>query len=217
MNPFNYPELQPSETFYFTCQMCGECCRNVNKAVMVESLDLYRMARHLKMDVADAADKYLEAANVAWGAPILLLQTTGADNACVFLQNGKCSIQPAKPRACRLYPLSVGPDDQNLSQFHIFNVSEKRHHNISQIHRTGAWVAANMRKEDREYIRFEYPALRTLGKIMRRIPRDREDNVTFLMIKYRFVLLETGQAFLPQFKRNMALLKKELELLANQK
>jgi len=212
--PYNdYPLMKPSEIFQFSCQNCGSCCKNVRQAVMVESLDLFRLARHLQMDIADVAERYTEVGIIAWGAPILLMKTTEPDGACVFLKDNRCSIQPVKTRACRLYPLSVGPDD-DLKKFLIFKVSAKQHHYKGRRYRAQEWVAANFRKEDREYVSTEYLAMHDCGKILHRIPRSREKDVQFLMLRWRYFQFETGQDFIRQFVRNMAALKRELEKLA---
>jgi len=210
----DYPQMRPNESFQFSCRKCGDCCRNVHSAVMVESLDLFRIARHLNMDMAEVADRYLEAANVAWGAPILLMKTTQPDDACVFLKDNKCGIhaENIRPRACRLYPLSVGPDD-GLKKFLIFKVSGKKHHYTGRRYRAQEWVAANFSKEDREYVSMEYRAIHEFGKILRRIPREREHDVLFQMLRWRYFQFETDQDFMPQFTRNMALLKLALEKL----
>ena len=179
---------------------------------MVESLDLFRIAKHLQMEMAEAAERFTEVGIVAWGAPILLMKTTEPGGACVFLKDNRCSIQSVKPRACRLYPLSVGPDD-NLREFLIFKVSAKQHHYTGQQYKAKVWVGANFRKEDREYISTEYLAIHDFGKIMRRIPRDLEKDVQFLMLRWRYFQYETDQGFMRQFLRNMAMLKKELKRL----
>ena len=106
INPYTeYPLMKPDETFQFTCRKCGDCCRNVRQAVMAESLDLFRIARHMNMAIAEVAERYLEVGIVAWGAPILLIKTTEPDAACVFLKDNRCSLHGSgtKPRACRLY------------------------------------------------------------------------------------------------------------------
>ena len=210
-----YPLMKPGETFQFICRNCGDCCRNVRQAVMVESLDLFRMARHLQMDVAEAAERYTDVGIIAWGAPILLMKTAEPDGACVFLKDNRCALHGSgsKPRACRLYPLSVGPDDA-LTKFLIFKVSAKQHHYKGRRYRAQEWIAANFSKEDREYVSTEYLALQDFGKLMRLIPRGREKDVLFLMLRWRYFQFETDQDFMRQFVRNMALLKRDLEKLA---
>ena len=40
--------VRPKDQFTFSCRQCGACCRNIEGCVMVESLDAYRMAKHLR-------------------------------------------------------------------------------------------------------------------------------------------------------------------------
>lgn len=40
--------VRPKDQFTFSCHQCGECCRNIEGCVMVESLDAYRLARYLR-------------------------------------------------------------------------------------------------------------------------------------------------------------------------
>ena len=97
-------------------------------SVLIDSLDLYRIAKFLKIEMCDAALKYTSIAFLAWGFPVLMLKTTEYCDSCIFLKSSKCGIQPVKPRACRLYPLGVGPDDDENNELLIFIVSEKEHH-----------------------------------------------------------------------------------------
>jgi Fe-S-cluster containining protein len=205
--------LRPEETFRFECRQCGECCRHVKAAVMIESLDLFKLARHFNLDTADVANWYLEAVTIEWGAPILVLKTKQHEDACVFLKAGKCSIQAVKPRVCRLYPLSVGPDDKNPDSFLFFNVSDQEHHFHGPEYRIGDWTDTNFNEEDREYIKTEYRAIHECGKLMKRIPREYEDRVIFQMLRYRYFQFETDEDFLRQYALNMAFLKRELQAL----
>lgn len=215
-NPYSeYPQMAPNETFAFSCKKCGACCKDVRNAVMVESMDLYRIAQHLHMDMAEVANHYLTAANVAWGAPILLMQTTEPEGACVFLKDNQCSIQSSKPRACRLYPLSVGPDD-TMKKFLIFKVSDKNHHfQKGRWYRAQQWVDANFGAVNRSYIKMEYRDMKECGAIMRRISRNREDDVVRLMLQWRYFQYDMEEAFVIQYIYNMKMLKQELEKLAN--
>jgi len=211
-----YTELKPipaDETFNFECKSCGDCCRDIRSQVMIESLDLFNIAKHLKLEIAEAAEQYTEVALLCWGAPVLMLKTKIIGDVCVFLKSGKCEIQQAKPRACRLYPLSMGPDKNNLSNVLVFKSTEKSFHYKGQTHVAGEWVADNMDSESHAYVITEYRLLRELGNVLRLIAREREYEVNNLMLMYRYFLFDTEKNFMLQYVKNMAQLKKELEKL----
>ena len=212
-NPYTqYPQMRPGDTFRFKCQNCGKCCKRVANSVMVESLDLYRLAEFFKVEMSEAAEHYTKPVPIGWGAPVLMLKTTPPEDTCIFLKDGKCSVYPKRPRACRLYPLSVGPDE-NLKDFLIFNVSGEQQHFQGRWYRAQAWVDDNFQAVDRFFIQTEYRAMRECGQIMRRIPRNHEDDVLFQMLRWRYIQYEMDQSFLTQYIHNMQMLKNELEKL----
>jgi len=183
--------------------------------VMVESLDLFRIARHYNLEMTEAAERFTEAATVGWGAPILLMKATPEGN-CIFHKSSRCEIQAVKPRTCRLYPLSMGPDDEDAKNFIILKTSERQFHYTGKEHIAGEWVASNMSGEDYAYITTEYRLLRELGRILKRIPREKEADVLKQMLLCRFFMLETSESFMPQYVRNMARLKLTLEQMTKE-
>ncbi len=40
--------VRAKEFVSYHCSCCGHCCRHIENCVMVESLDAYRMAKHLR-------------------------------------------------------------------------------------------------------------------------------------------------------------------------
>lgn len=46
--PWEAKPVRDKDRINFHCQLCGQCCRNLKDAVMVESLDAYRITRHLR-------------------------------------------------------------------------------------------------------------------------------------------------------------------------
>lgn len=40
--------VSAKEFVTYQCSQCGHCCRRIEGCVMVESLDAYRMAKHLR-------------------------------------------------------------------------------------------------------------------------------------------------------------------------
>ena len=111
--------VRAKEFVSYHCSCCGHCCRHIENCVMVESLDAYRMAKHLRnqhcgiSSTDDVLLRYCEPMPLTdEGYPIYVLKTVGADATCIFLRENQCSIYAARPRTCRLYPFSVGPGER---------------------------------------------------------------------------------------------------------
>lgn len=49
----NSKSISPTDRVRFHCNRCGECCRHVEGSVLLDSLDGYRLAKHLQMEVSD--------------------------------------------------------------------------------------------------------------------------------------------------------------------
>lgn len=92
----------------FSCQQCGQCCYGAGGIVLSDH-DSQRLARFLNLDVQSFLDRFAE-----YVAEKYRLQV-GADNYCVFFQNG-CSVHEAKPDVCRAWPFFRGnlQDSQSL-------------------------------------------------------------------------------------------------------
>jgi len=92
-----------NEKVPFHCKLCGGCCRYVADSIMLEPMDAYRLARHLRdqgepvTGIEDVLAQYSHAAWLADSLPIFLLDTVGSLDVCVFLKAGRCSVYEAHP------------------------------------------------------------------------------------------------------------------------
>ena len=94
--------VRAKEFVSYHCSCCGHCCRHIENCVMVESLDAYRMAKHLRnqhcgiSSTDDVLLRYCEPMPLTdEGYPIYVLKTVGADATCIFLRENQCSIYAA--------------------------------------------------------------------------------------------------------------------------
>ena len=109
-------QVEENEHIRFRCMRCAACCRHVRGSVVIEGLDAYRLAQHLKMEVADFISQYADPFLLdeqLW-YPIFSLRVKGNDDSCIFLKGSRCTVQDAKPRTCRLYPFWVEPNEPDL-------------------------------------------------------------------------------------------------------
>lgn len=209
---YGFTPVNPDDRFKYHCSQCGKCCHAVKDAIMVESLDLFRMAKCLKIETSQAMEKYTHMVYLTEYYPVLMLNTIENRNTCVFLKDNKCGIQNGKPRACRMYPLGCGPND-DLTDFEYCIVSKKPHHFTGETHTVKDWFGRYLTAEDREYIISDMKLTREISKLLRKIPEHRFKEAVYCVFLYKYGLYETDGDFKTQFMRNAALLIQDLKKL----
>ena len=92
------PAIKPPVKLRFQCQPgCTACC-DVDGFVYLSEEDLRKAAKFLKMSAAAFEKKYI------YRTTHQIRLRKPADKQCHFLLEGGCSIHPAKPTQCRLFP-----------------------------------------------------------------------------------------------------------------
>ena len=199
--------LSNGEKVPFRCRLCGECCRQVKDAVMLEPMDLYNLSRFLRergapIDSPDCLmDEYAHSLYIPDGYPFVVLNTMGTNDSCVFLKDGRCSVYAARPRVCRLYPFGVAPGS-NGREFCYYLCTEKQHHFGNGAVRTGDWLSDNFPREEREYLKADYQFLAEIGKAVRRMGEIQFRKNLFPFLYYRYFNYELDRPFLPQYFKN---------------
>ena len=213
-NEFGFEALKPEDTFQFACTNCCECCRNITDAVMIEPLDLFRIAKYTCRSIEETVEEFTEPVMLSWGFPIFVLKTRAFMDSCVFLKNSRCSIHDAKPRACRLYPLSAGPDETDINSIiSLMDVKRKNKHTCGPTHRVKDWMDTYFTGEDRRFIRADFQFAAEFAKIKKAIDKKNEERVMQSMFLHRYFMFDLEADFVGQFVRNMAALKGELQKL----
>lgn len=116
-----YVRLKLNETFKFKCVRCDMCC-GTGPNVSLTGYDVVRIARFLRMGWKSFLKAYV---NVIVADIFVFMSIKGEHGKCPFLHykpSGEtlCTIYPARPLRCRLYPLtieSVKPDHVYLDSF----------------------------------------------------------------------------------------------------
>lgn len=142
-----------SDRFPFKCRMCGACCRHVRESVPQESLDAFRLAKYLRDKgenvscVEDVLATYAEPVLLSEnGYTVFMLKTVGADDACIFLKDNRCTIHSVHPRACRTYPIAVGPYE--LGGYEQYLSMEQPHHYSGPQMSVKKWIQKRCSKQD---------------------------------------------------------------------
>ena len=191
----------------FQCRLCGDCCRGLEGQLMLEPPDAYRLGRHLRAsgavaEIEDVYAKYAHVSMLAEGIPIFLMNTVGADHACVFLKENRCSVYAARPRACRMYPLSAAPGKLGtpLRYYQCLDVHSGHFSNGTLC--VGDWMKRNLNAEDRAFLAMEADYVTRLGLCLHRAGPARQQEWLFSILFYRYYNYDLEQPFLAQYERN---------------
>ena len=202
-----------NEKVTFHCRLCGGCCRYVKDSIMLEPLDCYRLARHLRdqgepvSGIEDVLAQYAHAAWLSDSFPIFLLNTAGTLDVCTFLKEGRCSVYEARPHVCRMYPFSVAPGDRGRD-FRYFLSADKPHHFADGMITVKNWLSENFVRETKETLKADYDAIPVLGRNIRAMGAEKFQGQLFRFLYYRYYNYDLDQPFLPQFRSNLEQLRK---------
>jgi len=116
---------------YFSCQMCGACCRGLDEGeVYLYEDDIIRFAKFLKTSPKKFSRKYVKLVDDTFywrqdGAKrgktyrfkTLALKFVGEDEHCYFLEKNKCTIHEARAFQCRAFPIGWNMLINNIKSF----------------------------------------------------------------------------------------------------
>lgn len=200
--------IRPKDWLTFRCRRCGQCCRDVEDQIMLEPLDAYRLGRYLREQgrgveaIEDVYARYTHPSTVAEGYPIFLMNTTSPEHACVFLQDGRCSVYDARPRVCRLYPISVNVERKGAA-FRYFQCMDSHagHYSDGRVS-VKDWIYHNLSKEDRAFLAEEGDRLPVLGHLLHRLDPQGQKEHLFHLLYFCYFNFNLDKPFLPQYMQN---------------
>lgn len=199
--------VAPKEHFPFQCRQCGECCRHVKESVPLESLDAFRLARYLRdrgepiqcMD--DVLAKYaIPVLLHESGYMVFMLSTVGPDDACIFLKDNKCTIHAAKPRACRTYPISVGP--AMSGGFEAYLSMEQTHHFNGPQQSVRKWVQKRCLRQDYDFWETDVGSVREIARLLGQLSLEQKKGALLQFLRYKYSEFDLDRPFTEQFKIN---------------
>lgn len=107
---FNPPEslafnLTLNSAFDFVCLKCCACC--YNRHIELNDFEMFHVAQYLKLTLSELLENFLHREPKPW----IKIKNDGS---CIFLNPSGCSIYPARPLVCRIYPLGLlfGPQGE---------------------------------------------------------------------------------------------------------
>lgn len=216
LNGLTIQEVALDEQVTYCCNCCGDCCRHIKDAVMLDSIDLYNLAKHFQIPVMQVINRYATPMSLdETGYPIFVLNTTGSNSACVFLKGNRCSVQKSKPRTCRLYPFTAGPGKGDVPLRYYLCLEKPRHFEGGQI-QVGNWLKACFSDDDRQFLASEYLYIPEIGACYRMLTEERRTMARTQMLFFRYLNFNPKRPFMPQYDNNNAELFHSLSKLVRQ-
>lgn len=144
------------------CAGCSACCMGMGTSVVLDPLDVHRLAAGSGLGVEALLQKYLEL-NVVDGVVLPNLKMAGEKEACAFLnEEGRCSIHAHRPGICRLFPLGRLYEDGSFRYF--LQIHECKKGSRSKV-KVKKWIDTPDAKKYDRYIAGWHYFLKDLQKI----------------------------------------------------
>lgn len=204
--------LEPHETFRFECLRCGGCCWNVRNSIPLESIDVFRLVKHLRKvgyftcdNIAETIPEIAVATEISEGGYFMLcMKTEQPQDKCIFLNGDTCDVHEAKPRACRIYPLSAYPNNGYTGIQLSIDKREKRHF-TGRVFSAGGWLNNCYDAEDKDYTLFEPRAVVAIEQRLRQVSGcpDLYFQARAGIMQYKYLEMDLERAFMPQYRANM--------------
>lgn len=216
------PLLELDDTFTFHCTACGKCCIHRNDIILSPE-DLFRIAKFLDMSPESIVKTFC---HIYIGdnsrIPLVALKPRGNVQRCPFLENRKCSIHPAKPTVCALFPLgrmimTDGTKENRDVQIRYF-CQDTACGDYSQAHKVGEWLKeSGIPADDPFYYIWQGKAVFVLTRLFKKAEKscspivlEKMWNVIILVLYYHY---DIQKEFFPQFEKNWETAEKMLRML----
>lgn len=202
-----------SDRVRFRCKRCGECCRNLDGILVVESLDAYCIAKHLGISVESF---YLDYAEMRFfedtDFPLFTIKAVGKRKECIFLKGNRCSVQEVKPRVCKMYPFWVGPSEGE-ERFTYYFCTERQHHPRGALVKVNQWMRDNFSEDAKRFLEGEDAFMMKFAPLYQEAQKRNPEETGILqkILLLRYFMFETNEPFLDQYERNNQILLEEME------
>ncbi|MEW5693569.1 MAG: YkgJ family cysteine cluster protein [Candidatus Hydrogenedentota bacterium] len=113
----------------FKCKNCGECCRYYTAILTI--YDIAKIMHNTGIRPSEFVEFYKEGATKDVSDDLYLVTEQGryligfkkTEEGCIFLKDNKCSIHNYKPPICKLYPLDLRWNNDNILEYNVIKHS----------------------------------------------------------------------------------------------
>ena len=209
---FKERTLNPTDTFTFTCKMCGNCCRNRQSPILLTGVDTYYIAKALGKKVDQTI---VDKARMIMGAdshiPIFVLKER-SDGSCSLLRNGKCMVHASgKPCVCKLYPLGRYFDVTDSKPYY-FTQSNACGEENGKLWTLQEWLDEFHIEDNIEDVEVWTKFLMGVVPVTHKIPNNKMSSaMRYTLVKYLYGEYDIHKPYIEQAEANMIALQKEFK------
>ncbi|MGN0405766.1 MAG: YkgJ family cysteine cluster protein [Bariatricus sp.] len=181
------------------CEGCSACCRGMGASIILDPLDVNRLACGLQMTFEELLSENVEL-NVVDG--LILPNLKMVEEKCGFLnEEGRCSIHPIRPGICRLFPL--GRYYENGGFMYFLQVNECRKENRSKV-KVKKWIDTPDLKSYEAFVNDWHNFLLALENYIAGNPEEQKAVSMYILQHFYLSPYEEDRDFYTQFAERLA-------------
>lgn len=187
------------------CEGCSACCKGMGNSIVLDPLDIHRLTNYLGKTMEELLTGYVEL-NVVDGIILPNLKMSGKEEACSFLnQEGRCSVHPARPGICRLFPLGRFYENNTFQYFLQVHECQKNRTKV----KVKKWLDTPNLKEYENYINKWHYFQKDLQKMLESQSDEMRKKVSMYILQEFYLRpYNTEVAFYEQFEERLTKAKK---------
>ena len=111
----------------------------------------------------------------------------------------------------RIYPLVVDPKENGRYEY-LVSYERKQHFKGPKVH-VKTWMKKRFDEEGRAFLTADLSSAKELARLLRQIPDERKKKALMCFHWAKYGNFDTGKPFLPQYARNLKVLREYLKEL----
>lgn len=183
------------------CKGCHACCCGTGHAVVLDPLDVYRMAKRLDLSFMGLMQEYLEARLID-GLVLPTLRMVEEEERCTFLNGeGRCRIHEDRPGICRLFPLARYYESGRFA--YILQVGECQKSNLTKV-KVKTWMDEPNLPVYEDFVTRWHYFLKNMEAYVQEQPEDAQAVSMYVLNTFYAAPYKEEEDFYQQFDQRLA-------------
>ena len=189
------------------CNGCFDCCTGMGDTITLDPLDVHRIRLFLDVDFKTLSYGQFAMSNYN-GIMLPCLRLLDEKERCAFLnEKGRCSIHPARPGICRLFPL--GRYYENGSHGYFLQENECLNKNRTKI-KVGRWIDTPDLKSYEKFVDDWHYFLEEVRKNIKNVSITEQTQINNYLLNTFYVLAFPEDNFYEKFYVRLANARKKI-------